>query len=247
MKEPLIRDGLISTPQDEYDALRFVSEEAPCPYLPGRQARSELYAVDELSTAAYEGLLSRGFRRSGRVVYRPRCRSCRECRQLRVCVALFARSRSMNRVWRLNRDVQVDVARPAPSNEKYGVFVRYLDGQHDRTMGRTRDAFEEFLYDTPTETLEFAYRLGTRLVGVSIADRVPSGLSSVYMYFEPSFARRSLGTFSILWEIEYVRFLGLPFYYLGYYVAESETMAYKARFRPNELLTAEHQWIRLRE
>jgi arginine-tRNA-protein transferase len=67
------------------------------------------------------------------------------------------------------------------------------------------------------------------------------------MYFDPAFARQSVGTYSILWEIEYARKLGLPHYYLGYYVAESDTMSYKARFRPNEMLVADNHWIRLGE
>jgi arginine-tRNA-protein transferase len=153
----------------------------------------------------------------------------------------------MSRVWRLNRDIDVSVGIPTESEERYEVFLRYLESQHDRLMGRSREAFADFLYDSPTETLEFAYRRGPRLIGVSIADRIPSGLSSVYMYFDPAFARQSVGTYSILWEIEYARKLGLPHYYLWYYVAESDTMSYKARFRPNEMLVADNHWIRLGE
>ena len=153
----------------------------------------------------------------------------------------------MNRVWRMNRDVQVVIGEPDVSDEKYDLFLRYLEGQHDRTMGRSWEAFLDFLYDSPTETAEFTYWLGRRLIGVSIVDRVPTGLSSVYMFFDPASARRSLGTFSIVWEIEQVRRLGRPYYYLGYYVAGSQTMSYKARFRPNEVLVADDHWIRLGE
>jgi len=246
MQEPKDSRGLISSPQAEYDALRFVSPESPCPYLPDRMARSEAYGVDALDGVQYEKLLARGFRRSGRIVYRPRCRQCRECRQLRVPVREFTFTRSMRRILRRNADVRVEITEPRAVPHAYEHYLRYLDQQHDKSMSRTYDAFRDFLYDSPMATLEFQYRLGDRLAGVSIADRCERGLSSVYMYFDPEFSARSLGTFSILHEIEYCGRMGLDYYYLGFYVAGSRTMSYKARFRPNEVLIGDEQWVRLR-
>jgi arginine-tRNA-protein transferase len=59
----------------------------------------------------------------------------------------------------------------------------------------------------------------------------------VYSFFAPALERRSLGTHAILWLIERARALGLPYVYLGYWVPESRKMAYKARFRPCEVLS----------
>ena len=238
-------DTVISSAQADYDALRYVSPERACPYLPDKKARSEAYWVDQLEGATYERLLTRGFRRSGRVVYRPRCRTCRECRQLRVVVDSFQPTRSMRRVARRNVDMVVEEGRPAPDHEKFALYRRYLDQQHDDSMARSYETFCEFLYDSPMETCEFRYRLAGRLIGVSVTDRLPQGLSSVYMYFDPDFADRSLGTFSALWEIDYCRRSRLPYYYLGFYVAGSTTMSYKARFRPNEILVADDRWVTL--
>lgn len=236
---------VISSAQADYDALRYVSPETPCPYLPDKKARSEAYSVDQLEGAVYERLLTRGFRRSGRVVYRPRCRGCQECRQLRVPVGSFRPSQSMRRILRRNADVTVEEGQPAPDQDKFALYHRYLNAQHDESMARSYESFCQFLYDSPMETSEFTYRLDGRLMGVSIADRLPLGLSSVYMYFDPEFAKRSPGTFSVLWEIDYCRRAGLAYYYLGFYVAGSTTMSYKARFRPNEFLVGDDRWISL--
>lgn len=229
------------------DALPVLTPTTPCPYLPGLSSRSEAYLMDELGGDLYTWLMSLGFRRSGHIVYRPRCQSCNECRPLRVPAERFVPSRSMRRVWRRNVDVTMDVGEPEATEEKHGLFCRYLDDQHDDTMSRSFEAYLDFLYRSPMDTLEYRYRLGDQLVGVSICDRCPDGLSSVYMYFDPTQRKRSLGTLSVLREIQWCKLQGLPFYYMGYYVAGSKTMAYKARFRPNETLISEGRWATFEE
>jgi len=149
----------------------------------------------------------------------------------------------MRRVLKRNAGVDVSVGVPQPTQEKYHVYCRYLQTQHDDKTPADFSGFVSFLYTSPTDTLEISYRRSGRLVGVGIVDRVPTGLSSVYMYFDPQLSRLSPGTFSILWEIQYCRTLALPFYYLGYYVANCPSMSYKARYRPNEILDPSHRWV----
>ena len=114
-------------------------------------------------------------------------------------------------------------------------------------MTGSLEEFDDFLYTSPVDTLEFKYYLGRRLVGVSLVDRSPRSLSSVYMYFDPDHSRRSLGTYSILWEIDYCRRSGILYYYLGFYVADCRAMAYKARFRPCAVLEDRRHWVKLGE
>ncbi len=219
------------------------SDEHPCPYLPDRTARDLGFAIDELPSELYHAFLDRGFRRSGQIVYRPDCPDCSLCTQIRVPVDRFLPSRSQRRVWRRNRDVNVSPTTTLqPTQDKWRLFHTYVHHQHDDTMPTAYDDFRRFLYSSPTRTVEFTYRLRSRTVGISIADRCPEALSSVYMFFDPQHHRRSLGTYSILWEIDYCRRHHIPYYYLGFYVPGSPNMAYKANFKPHELLDDDFTW-----
>jgi leucyl-tRNA---protein transferase len=217
-----------------------------CPYLPDRLVTTESFQVDTtMSATVYHALMDRGFRRSGRVFYRPVCRTCRLCIPIRIPAATFQPSRSMRRVWRKNADLCFKVGDGIPTAAKHGLFARYLAGQHDYAMAGDFDSFRRFLYNTPLPGAEFCYYAGSRLVGVGLADICPTAVSSVYMYFDPTESRRSLGTYSILREIEHCRSLDIPYYYLGFYVPGSKTMAYKARFRPAEILDPTGRWVPL--
>jgi arginine-tRNA-protein transferase len=74
------------------------------------------------------------------------------------------------------------------------------------------------------------------LMAVALSDVLNDGLSMVYSFFEPGEADRSLGTFMILDHIARARQMGLPYVYLGYWVAGSRKMDYKGRFLPQERL-----------
>jgi arginine-tRNA-protein transferase len=104
------------------------------------------------------------------------------------------------------------------------------------------DEFHGFLHDAPAFTQEVVYRLGGRLLGAGVVDVEPQAMSAVYFYFDPDLSSRSPGIFNVLWLIEECRRRGVPWLYLGYHVAGSPAMAYKAEFRPHEILGDDGRW-----
>lgn len=223
--------------------LQVLAEHA-CPYLPGRMSRTRAFAVARLSPALYDQFMDAGFRRSGLMIYQPICRGCRACEPLRVPVDQFQPSKSQRRVMRRNLDLTVSVGEPMLTEEKYDLYRRYVREWHGG-QDTSRDSFEQFLYDSPVQTLEFSYRdADQRLLAVGLCDLSPRVLSSVYFYFDPAEAKRSLGTFGALRELEWARQQGVRYYYLGYYIESCPSMQYKSNFRPCEALGTDGIWRR---
>ena len=228
---------------DQVLALLPVSQPFPCPYLIDRFARHQAFYWDpsdgELPPPLYQRLMDSRFRRSGRLFYRPACEGCSLCIPVRIEVSNFRPSESQRRVMRRNRDVCIEWAPPEFSDEKVGLYTRYLDGRHaDGPMAEDASAgsLRSFLYDSPSDTIEATYRVDGRLIGVGICDVTPAALSTVYFYFDPAESRRSLGIFSSLSEIQYAREQSLQHYYLGYWVPGCRKMEYKAELGAHQAL-----------
>jgi arginine-tRNA-protein transferase len=99
--------------------------------------------------------------------------------------------------------------------------------------------------DSPAPSGLIEHRDGNgRLIAALLADRVADGWSAVYSFFDPDAARRSLGSYMILDLIRRTADEGGAFAYLGYWIAASPKMAYKARFTPIEVME-ENGWRRI--
>src|ERR1035437_1221665 len=178
----------------------------PCTYLPGRIAGFRAFQAAKLSAEAYQQCMDAGFRRSGQAIYQPVCHACRQCIPLRVPVEKFQPSKSQRRALRRNADLTVRIATPNPTAEKWNLYQRYQRDWHDGQQLADPASFIAFLYLSPVATLEFEYRdPAGKLLGVGLCDLSPNSLSSVYFYFDPAHRKRSLGTFSALYEILWTR------------------------------------------
>lgn len=226
----------------------YASPPHECSYLPEQQAVTLFADPDvNMTPALYSQLALHGFRRSGDYVYRPHCPACHACKPVRLPVNDFTPNRSQRRNWHQNADLTVAVTPAEFHQEQFDLYQRYI---HNRHTGGGMDVndpeqYMHFLTSPWCETEFIEFRAEEKLLAVAVADVLDTGLSAVYTFFDPKYQKRGLGTYALLWEIEAVRQRGLNWLYLGYWIAESPKMAYKANYRPLEVFGTGH-WKQLK-
>ena len=212
-----------------------------CSYLPEERSRLAFRLVTAVDPEHYDELLARGWRRQGSSVFRAECPRCEKCRSLRVDVNAFRPSKSQRRCLRKNAHVTVTVRPARATAEHVDLYNRWHADMHDRRAW-DRDAstvaeYRENLVGPGFPfSKEFAYHDGGRLVGVGLVDETPRALNSIYFYHDPAWRPLGPGTFSALSEIDHARRTGRDWVYLGYWIPENPSMAYKNRFAPHEVL-----------
>ncbi len=238
---------------------KLLASQQPCPYIEGKtetlfhvvfpeHGSEQLSLRDSLIETFWQDFGSHGYRRQGRLVYKPYCANCEACIATRVLVNEFEMKRRFRRILRANEDIRLEVSREklVSDHEAFQLYERYIKTRHTngsmyppdfntlRTMLHLEpDRFDFHLYGFIDE----------RLVFIAQTDRLLDGLSANYTIFDPDLSERSLGTFAILTQIEIARREGLTHLYLGFSLDAVKNMRYKMDFQPQERLI-DDEWIR---
>ena len=226
----------------------FSDRPSRCGYLHDRDWRLEYRLAFDLSAEEYAGWMLRGWRHFGRTLFRPRCLGCDACRPIRVDVGRFRPDRSQRRARKANEaDLRLEIADPVAEPAQLDLYRRYHAHQEQAKQWPSRQdeskaEYRESFVDNPFPTREWRYYLGESLVGVGYVDPLPVGPSAITFIHDPAHRGRSLGTYNVLALIDHARGLGQPHVYLGYYIADCPSMAYKARFTPNQTLGPDGCW-----
>jgi arginyl-tRNA--protein-N-Asp/Glu arginylyltransferase len=161
---------------------------------------------------------------------------------LRIDLANFKFSKSQRRIMRSNSDLTAE-RRPI----KIDTATEELFHRHKQ---RFKHSVPRTLYDflsrqpdvLPSDAQEFRVYSDKRLIAVSFFDLGASSASGIYGMFEPDESHRSLGTFTMLKEIELAIDTGRRFYYQGYAYAGESFYDYKKRFRGTEAFDWNGNW-----
>jgi arginine-tRNA-protein transferase len=160
---------------------------------------------------------------------------------MRIDVANFTPSRSQKRVWK-QKGIRAFVRKPVVTYEHLKLYEKY-----HRYMQQKR-GWDYYSVDAPayydlyvkgygTYGKEVDYYYEGKLIGVDLIDYLDDGISANYFYYDPDYVHLSPGTYSLLKQIDFARQRGLSWIYLGYYVKECQSLRYKERYKPYQILS----------
>jgi len=212
-----------------------------CAYLSNKSVRMHYKHIEEATQSYNTALINRGWRRFGCYYFHPICNGCNECKSVRIDVNNFRTTKSQRKSIKRNSDTEIIIQKPSITQahidlyNKYHAFKHQKDDWSHRNISprEYRENFVEGAHDFGKEVL---FLQDGKIIGIDLIDILDDGISSIYFYYDPDCARLSLGTYSLLYQIELAKVLDLPWIYLGYWVDECKAFAYKPNFQPQEIL-----------
>lgn len=213
----------------------ILSHPHACSYLDNRTAQSAFIDPSfPMRPAIYAYLLEQGFRRSGDLIYSPRCAQCSACIPVRIPVSDFTPSRNQKRTLKKNRGTEVRIKPAVYDPKHYALYQRYQQTRHaESSMAHaTPEEYINFLTSHWCDTLFAEFLIDGTLAAVAIVDQFSHAYSAVYTFFDPLFSYYSLGSYAILWQIHQARQTQRNWLYLGFWIKDCRKMAYKTQYRP---------------
>ena len=204
-----------------------------CPYGLPFQAVYNQALFGTMPDFIMNAYLASGYRRNGNVIYNRHCSGCKACVPIRIVPKEFTPNRNQKRVWVKNQDVSVEIKPLSCSEENLALLDKFLTARYPGRESSPVDYYTGFFLNHITNTVEFSYRVGSKLIGVAIVDLSTAWLNVVFFYFDPAEKKRSPGTYNILYLIDFCLREKIKFIYLGYWIKNVKAMSYKANFKPH--------------
>ncbi|MBN2782662.1 MAG: arginyltransferase [Campylobacterales bacterium] len=208
-----------------------------CSYLKGLEQTTHYKLIDGCESDYCQALIERGYRRFGKMYFRPVCDHCDECQSIKIDVENFKFSKSQRRVLNKAKEIKTYIRQPSITKEHLELFDKYHRFMKDKkgwdfnptSIQHYHNSFVDGYNDFGYEILYFHQ---DKLIGVDLVDILEDGISSIYFYYDPEYDRYSLGRLSLYNQILYARQRNKRWIYLGYYVKDCPSLSYKSHYEP---------------
>lgn len=217
--------------------LKEFSLNEKCSYLSGLQQTTHYKIIEKCSTQYSQELMERGFRRFGKMYFRPICAECLECQSIKIDVENYTFSKSARRVMKKAQEIKVYIQRPSLTKSHLTLFEKYHLYMHQKKEWDYNETTAEHYYNSfvvghEDFGYEILYFMNEELIAVDLIDILHDGISAIYFYYNPDFAYLSLGKFSLYNQIQLAKNSDKKWIYLGYYVKECPSLSYKSNYKP---------------
>ena len=208
-----------------------------CSYLEDKDTITHYKIIDNCSSKSSQELIERGFRRFGKMYFRPICEGCNECQSIKIDVENFTFSKSQNRVLKKASFIKSYIQQPSLSQEHLDLFEKYhLHMRDKRGWNYTKTTPEHYYNSFVSGHGEFGYEVlyydENKLIAIDLVDVLEDGISSIYFYYDPDYEKYSLGKYSLYKQIMFAKKSTKKWIYLGYYVRECPSLSYKSHYKP---------------
>ena len=217
--------------------IKEFSVDSECSYLDNLKQTTYYKIIENCSTTECQELIERGFRRFGKMYFRPICSTCSECQSIKIDVVNFEFSKSQRRVLRKASHIKSYIQKPTLTQKHLDLFKKYhlhmKDAKDWEYTETTPQAYHASFVNGDNEFgYEILYYDEDKLIGVDLIDILDDGVSSIYFYYDTDYMNLSLGKLSLYNQILYAKELKLKWIYLGYYVKDCPSLSYKAHYKP---------------
>ncbi|AZL85368.1 MULTISPECIES: arginyltransferase [Aliivibrio] len=221
----------------QYSLQVGLTPEGTCSYLPDQKDRLGVIMEPELhSLSGYQELIRLGFRRSGSTIYKPMCDSCNACQPLRIDAENFSPSKSQKRILNKSSHFEWEIKSQMDENW-FSLYERYINARHQSgsMFPANKEQFFEFAQAEWLPRHFLHIYENEVLVSIAVTDLLSDSLSAMYTFFDPDNAL-SLGTVSVLIQLQLCTKLNKKWVYPGYQIDDCPAMKYKDRYKPNQKL-----------
>jgi len=217
--------------------IKEFSVDSECSYLDNLEQKTFYKIIENCSTNECQELIERGFRRFGKMYFRPICSTCSECKSIKIDVDNFEFSKSQRRVLKKASHIKSYIQRPSLTQAHLDLFKKYHLHMKDKkeweyTEVTPQSYHSSFVNGHNEFGYEILYYDEGKLIGVDLVDILEDGISSIYFYYDTEYMNLSLGKLSLYKQILYAKEAKLKWIYLGYYVKDCPSLSYKAHYKP---------------
>ncbi len=194
----------------------------------------EIIPMQPLHPAMFDQFLAEGWRLLGHSIVRHNFAICRGdiCRTipLRLDLKKFRFTKSQRKLLQKHKDLNIQRGPIRITPEKNALFAAHTQRFRERQPATLAAFLGPEAGTRPVQGAEYNIYIDEQLVASSYIHQGSISLSGTYCFFDPEFSKFSLGTITMLREIEDAIQNGFQYYYHGYCYNVPSQFDYKRNF-----------------